>query len=240
MESDLAAALRAPCRLGIIGDFHGSSKRAARRLFLSEARPDALLSIGDLQDYEDWPVPTFFTHGNHESFATIAAMDAGGLAPRNLQHLRDADPLLIAGLAVAGLGGIWEAPPTSPRLLDRAAYDRLADISPDLVLSHETPIHFSNGHPDKTCEPLRTLCEVVAPRFWFSGHHHHFDVEQLGPTTIVSLGKFPHEWGLLEVGAAGELTFARFVPREPAAYERALLGWREAAATQKTSINREV
>jgi predicted phosphodiesterase len=239
MESDLAAALRAPCRIGLIGDFHGSSKRAARRLFLSESRPDALLSVGDLQDYEDWPVPTFFVAGNHESFSTIAAMDAGSHTPRNLVHLRDADPLAIAGLMVAGLGGIWEAPPTSPRLLDRGAYDRLADLSVDLVLSHETPIHFSNGRPDKTCEPLRTLCEVVAPRFWFSGHHHYFDVERLGPTTIVSLGKFPHEWGLLEVGTTGELAFERFVPRDRAAYDRALDGWREAALAQKASINRE-
>ena len=239
MNTDASAPLRMPLRIGAIGDFHGSSKRAALRLFLAEAKPDLLLSVGDLQDYEDWPIPTFFTHGNHESFATIAAMDAGTYAPRNLTHLLDAEPLALAALRVVGLGGIWEAPPTSPRLLNRAAYDRLADMSADIVVSHETPVHFANGHLDKTCEPLRTLCEIMAPRLWLSGHHHHYDQERLGPTTILSLGKFPHEWATIDVGAQGELVVARFVPRDRARYDEQLEHWRAGARAQKDSLNRE-
>jgi Icc-related predicted phosphoesterase len=240
MNTDASASLVAPCRIGVIGDFHGSSKRAALRLFLAEAKPDLLLSVGDLQDYEPWPLPTYFTHGNHESFATIKALDAGIHTPRNLTHLLDAQPISLAGLRVVGLGGIWEAPPGSPRYLDRAAYDRLADMSADIVVSHETPLHFANGHPDKTCEPLRNLCEIIAPRLWLSGHHHHYDEEILGQTTILSLGKFPHEWATIDVGDEGDLTVARFVPRERARYDRMLERWREAALTQKAGLNREV
>jgi len=240
MNTDASASFAAPLRIGVIGDFHGSSKRAALRLFLAEAKPDLLLSVGDLQDYEDWPIPTYFTHGNHESFATIAAMDAGSYEPRNLVHLRDAQVMEMAGLRVVGLGGIWEAPPTSPRLLDRAAYDRLADISADIVVSHETPIHFDNGYLDKTCEPLRTLCEVVGPRLWLSGHHHRYGRERLGPTTILSLGKFPHEWALIEVSADGRLEISRFIPRERARYDEQLERWRAAARAQKNSLNREI
>ena len=232
-------SLLAPCRIGVIGDFHGSSKRSALRLFLTEARPDAILSVGDLQDYEDWPIPTYFIVGNHESFSTIRAIDAGTYVPRNLVHLRDAEVVVLAGLRVVGLGGIWEAPKGSPKAINRVAYDRLADETADIVITHETPIRFANGHPDKTCEPIRTLCEVMAPRLWLSGHHHHYDSEHIGKTTILSLGKFPHEWATINVDSGGGIEVARFVPRDRAAYERQLPGWQQAARAQMDSLNRE-
>jgi len=228
-----------PLTIGVIGDFHGSSKREARKLFLAEARPDAILQVGDLQDYEDWPVPTLFVHGNHESYQTIAAMDAGDYTPRNLVHLLDAQLVELGGLQIAGLGGIWLDYP-SPRALDQGAYEELADLACDIVISHDTPIHFRDGQVEKTCEPLRTLCQVMEPRFWFSGHHHYYDTEQLGRTQIVSLGKFPHEWGILEIATDGSLAFSRFVPENRVNYERQLIHWREMAKEQKDKINRQL
>ena len=236
METEIFSQLQRPLTVGIVGDFHGSSKRAARKLFLEEVRPVALLQVGDLQDYDDWPVPTLFVHGNHESYQTIAAMDTGDYVPRNLVHLLDAQIVELGGLRISGLGGVWLDYPSS-KALDQGAYEELADLACDIVMTHDTPIHFRDGQASKTCEPLRTLCQFMAPRFWFSGHHHYYDEEWLGQTQIVSLGKFPHEWGVLEIALDGSLAFNRFVPFDRPNYDRQLLHWREMAKEQKDKIN---
>ncbi len=164
-----------PARIGLLGDFHGSSKRQALGLFLSQARPDVLLDAGDVQDYEPWPVPMIFVRGNHEHFTTIAALEAGTITPRNVHYLPDREIITVAGLRIAGIGGIAHTKP-GPKRIDAAASEWLSRQGGiDIVVSHDAPIHYSDGRRELTNEDLRVLAEVVAPRLWLSGHHHWFD-----------------------------------------------------------------
>jgi predicted phosphodiesterase len=228
-------------RIAVLGDFHGWSKLEAFRLFLREAQPDIILQVGDFQHYEDWPVPTYFTHGNHEDWQTIAALRSGHYVRRHLHYLRDAEPVTIGGLRIAALGGVPRKGSTkdSPKFYDEAAYERMADLQNiDIVLSHDAPIHFRDGRRELTCEELRTLAQVMRPRFWFSGHHHHFDVERLPGTTLVSLGKWPHAWALLDLDeATGKIAWSRFVPADQADYDQRLERWNEIEKASRASIN---
>lgn len=228
--------LERPLRIGLLADFHGSSKRQALTLFCAAIRPDLLLVAGDVQDYEPWPVPMIFVRGNHEDYRVIDALARGELAPRNVHYLPDLTVAEIAGLRVAGIGGISNTK-DGPRKINEAAYEWLGQQgSLDIVISHATPINFSNGRPHLTDGGLRLLAEIVAPRLWISGHHHYFDAERLGPTQILSLGKWPHQWAVLDVATDGTFFWDRFIPTSESNYAVRLERWKEAAKYQKERL----
>lgn len=236
-------------RIALVGDFHGHTKVAAFRQFVTEARPDAVLQAGDLQHYEEMPVPFYFTHGNHEHWPTIAGLRSGAYVRRNLHYLPDATPLVLGGLTVLALGGVPRGDSTkaSPKFFAAAAYERMASMRADIVLTHDTPIRYQTGRADPalTCEEYRLLAQVMGPRIWASGHHHHFETERLGPTTIISLGKWPHQWAVLDIeqpaspGTAPAVRWSRWAPLDRAAYDARLPGWAAAERELKRSINRE-
>ena len=236
-------------RLAVLGDFHGHTKVPAFRQFLAEARPDAVLQVGDCQYYEAMPVPFYFIHGNHEHWPTINALRTGTLAPRNLHYLPDATPLVLGGVTILGLGGIPRGDSTkdSPKFFNVAAYERMAGMHADIVLTHDTPINYTTGRADPalTAQEYRLLAEIMAPRLWFSGHHHHFEAERLGPTTIVSLGKWPHQWAVVDIAdtpdtnGGREMRWSRWAPIDRNSYDLRLPGWAAAERELKRTINRE-
>ena len=139
----------------------------------------------------------------------------------------------LGGVSVLGIGGNWS--PTgrvAPKYIDPGYLANLRDQRADIVLSHETPIHFADGHLSRTLEPLRELCARLSPRLWFSGHHHFYEVERLGRTEIVSLGKWPHEWVVLDIDR-GDLAWSRWAPVDKGDYLARLPAWTAAEAAQK-------
>jgi hypothetical protein len=223
-------------RLALVGDFHGDHKRPAFDLFVRQVLPDAILQVGDLQDYRGFGTPTHFIRGNHECWEVLDEMRKGLRKPANLHYLPDGERLTLGGMSVVGVGGNWSpnAAKAHPKLIRHAYLDELRRTHADIVLSHETPIRFSDGkHDELTLAPLRDLCVRMAPRFWFSGHHHHFDIEQLGRTTIVSLGKWPRTWGYLDTDEPGGPVFHRFEPADRPGYDALMYGWLAAEKRQK-------
>ena len=203
-------------RIAVAGDIHGFHKRPALEDFLAITRPDLLLLVGDVQDYRGFGVPTVFVRGNHESWPVLEALRRGTRTTPNLRYLADGQVFTVEGLSVGGIGGNWS--PGDKGLARNIRHDyaaRFATTRPDIVLSHETPNRYPE-RPELCCAPLRAACERMAPKLWFSGHHHFFHAEQIGRTQAYSLGKWPHEWVTFEVdrGRVGPVT--RFVhPHEP-------------------------
>jgi hypothetical protein len=108
-------------------------------------------------------------------------------------------------------------------------------VHADIVVSHETPIRFSNRN-GLTLAPLREACERMAPRLWFSGHHHYWETEQLGKTTIISLGMWPDKWVVAEFDNWEIVKWWRFVPSDRATYEASMYEWRAASEEEKDRL----
>jgi hypothetical protein len=180
-----------------------------------------------------------FIRGNHECWAVLREMDAGLRLPPGLAHLPDALPVLVGGLRVIGMGGAWGRTPDRIRQhqlgLDHVA--RLRSHRAEIVLTHDTPIRFSNGgrFAELTVAALREAVLAMAPRFWFSGHHHYWATEQLGRTTIVSLGRWPDEWatGVIENGRLEAVE--RWVPRSDG-YSKRKVRWQQDEQAEKSLL----
>jgi len=224
-------------RVGVISDFHGDHKREAFDYFLAEAAPDMILCCGDQQDYEPYPVPYKFIRGNHEDWEMVADLSAGRKHVRNLEYLPDGARLSLAGASVVGIGGNWSPMgKTAPKYIGPAYLAKMRSVHADVVLSHETPLHFANDPSHgRTLEELRELCAVISPRLWFSGHHHYYETERLGRTQIISLGKWPDEWVILEIDR-GDLHWSRWEPADRADYQSRLPKWQRAEDVQKREL----
>lgn len=111
----------------LCGDVHGDLHTLRRALANARSKPDAVILLGDLDPPEPvvpWlasaigtGVGTWFIHGNHETDndATFHNMfDAPGT-----EHNLHGRVVEVAGLRVAGLGGIFRedvwCPPSAPR-----------------------------------------------------------------------------------------------------------------------------
>jgi predicted phosphodiesterase len=226
-------------RVGVIGDFHGSHKRPALDLFIEEAQPELLLTVGDLQYYESWPLPTTFVRGNHEDWDIIEGLEKGTLQVSNLSYLADGRRATVNGLSVAGMGGNWSPNgKQAPKYIRHDYLARFADSRADIVLSHETPMRPSDGlHDHLTLEPMREVALRVRPQLWFSGHHHHYDVEQIDArTTFISLGKWPHEWVVMDLTPGKIENWHRFEPADLAAYHADKVLWHLAEEEQKREL----
>ena len=223
--------------VGFASDTHGPHKRPALELFVRESGIEHLVLAGDVQDYRPYPVPTSFWPGNHESWPVIAEMRAGTRKVPNLRCMRDSEVLRFDGVPVTGIGGCWSPNPASvhPKRLDHDHLVALPRTHADVVVSHETPIRFSNRN-GLTLAPLREACERMRPKLWVSGHHHYWDVEKLGSTTIVSLGMWPDKWIVVEFDAGYVKGWHRFAAADKDAYEAEMWGWREAADEEKDRL----
>lgn len=218
--------------VAFVGDLHGSHKRPALDQFVAEVKPDLMLCTGDIQDYRPYPVPLVFVRGNHESWPVLAEMASGTREVHNLFYLVDGKTIDVSGLRVAGIGGNWSPDDRDrPRHIRHAYLDTFRRTHPDIVLSHETPIRYTN-RPELCLEPLRDALLAMRPRFWFSGHHHYYEEEQIGRTLAVSLGKWPDEWAVAEIDRGKVLDFRRHTPASPQ-YLADKARWRRDEANQK-------
>jgi predicted phosphodiesterase len=224
-------------RVAVISDFHGDHKREAFEAFVREATPDLVLCCGDQQDYDPFSVPFKFIRGNHEDWEAVAALESGAKSVENLEYLPDGARLSIAGASILGIGGNWS--PTgklSPRHIRHEYLESLRSTRADIVLSHETPLHYENDPSHgRTLEPLRALCQAMSPRLWFSGHHHFWSVERLGRTEIISLGKWPDEWVIVEIDR-GAISWSRWSPLDLADYKGRMHSWLAAEEVQKHEL----
>ncbi len=221
-------------RIGVVSDFHGSHKRAAFDYFMAQAAPDMILCCGDQQDYEPYGLPFKFIRGNHEDWEVLAALASGRKRVSNLDYITDGTRLSLAGASLVGIGGNWSPTGrTSPKHIVPSYLTDMRSERADIVLSHETPLHFAND-PDhgRTLEPLREICTLMNPRVWFSGHHHFYEIERLGRTDIVSLGRWPHDWVVMTIDR-GDISWERWVPADASDYESRMPAWREAEEIQK-------
>ena len=223
--------------VGFASDTHGPHKRPALDLFVREAGIEQLVLAGDIQDYRPYPVPCAFWPGNHESWPVIADLRAGTRKVHNLKCMRDGEILRIDNVSITGIGGCWSPNPDSvhPKRLIHANLAALPRVHADIVVSHETPIRFSNRN-GLTLAPLREACERMAPRLWFSGHHHYWETEQLGKTTIISLGMWPDKWVVAEFDNWEIVKWWRFVPSDRATYEASMYEWRAASEEEKDRL----
>lgn len=212
-------------RIAVAGDLHGFHKRPALEDFLRIARPDLLLLVGDVQDYRGFSVPTVFIRGNHESWPVLEQLRTKIRIQPNTRFLADGEVFTVEGLSIAGIGGNWS--PDDKGRARNISHDYLARFSqtrPDIVLSHETP----NRYPERPylcCEPLRAAAEKMMPRLWFSGHHHFHTREQIGRTSAIALGKWPHEWVTFEADRGQVTEPVTFHHPERETYESRLFEW---------------
>jgi hypothetical protein len=220
--------------IGVCGDLHGFHKREALEVFIAETGIELLLSVGDLQDYRPFPLPTYFVRGNHESWPILEELRVGSRTPTNLHYLADGMTLTIEGHTIVGIGGNWS--PTDRARSRHIPHDYLAAMTrsrPDLVLSHETPLRYAD-RPELCCEPLREALFQMRPRFWFSGHHHRFATESIGRTEVFSLGKYPDEWVTFRLERRHIGPAVRHQPADPG-YAAARARW-QALETQEKAL----
>ena len=144
-------------RLMFIGDPHGDFRHAIASVRLH--RPEAVILLGDIQAQRPLHLElatildlteVFFIPGNHDtdSEADFDNLFGSDLAHRNL-HGRVVE---IAGLRVAGLGGVFRetiwAPPLEPAF--RSAAERLTVIRPSERWRGGMPLrHRSSIFPDE-------------------------------------------------------------------------------------------
>ncbi len=56
-------------------------------------------------------------------------------------------------------------------------------------------------------------------------------------TTLISVGKWPHEWAVLDMATDATFTWSRFCPEPDSRYEARLPRWRQAALDQIASLS---
>jgi predicted phosphodiesterase len=224
-------------KIALVGDFHGEHKREAFNRFLDQEAPDLCLLVGDLQTYRAMPVPCVFIRGNHECWAVLDQMRHGTRVVPNLRYLPDGEHLTIESISVAGIGGNWS--PSDKGLARNIRHDYLANMErtshADIILSHETGL-LSDDRPELMLPELRQAIATIRPKIAASGHHHHWATQALGRTSLVSLGKWPHEWATFEVSGHTISDVLRHVPRAQAEYNALLPGWKAGEQADKAVL----
>lgn len=172
------------------GDPHGQFKQILRAA--KEHKPDAIILLGDNLGEEDSARPlsqelkdiwhmTWFIHGNHETDHESTARLMQQDADKNL-HGRVVD---IAGLRVAGLGGvfrenIWMPGYSDPFYRDYAHYKQVADFKRPPRIRHETHgedrKHFSSIFADDYDALGAQEADVLVTHEACSPHPHGYAV----------------------------------------------------------------
>jgi predicted phosphodiesterase len=198
----------------LFGDPHGDF----RFLISSVQRhgPEAIILLGDVQaqrplHIELAPVlaltSVWFIHGNHDtdSEADYDHLFGSSLARRNL-HGRVAK---IAGLRVAGLGGVFReaiwAPPLEPAFRTRA--ERLRLLRPHERWRGGLPLrHRSSIWPDEVDRLSRERADVLVTHEAPGGHRHGWPVlDDLATAMGVDLLAHGHLHVRIDYAAEGRL-----------------------------------
>jgi hypothetical protein len=213
-------------RVGLVSDTHGFHARDIVEYFIAATGVETLLVAGDLEDYRGYGRPTIFIRGNNESLPVLDELRAGTRSPAGLRYLPDGERLELAGHGIAAVGGKWGRDgKKGGRWIDADALASLAvEPRPDIVISHESPLSFPEHEAD---DPrLAEACAVIAPRLWVSGHRHRYAEGRIGPTPVIGLGIWPHDWVTVELEPGRIGSPVRFVPGDPSYGER-VEAWRE-------------
>jgi len=155
------------------------------------------------------PLLTIFIGGNHEATNYLQELAYGGWVAPNIYYLGYAGVVEVNGVRIGGLSGIYkgfdylhghyEKPPYDDNSM-RSAYHirnvdvfrlkQLADLSPDIMLSHDWPRSITKyGNVEKLLRikkhfredieqdklgspPAKDIMDTIQPPFWFSAHLH--------------------------------------------------------------------
>ncbi len=179
-----------PNRILFLGDVHGHFEHVLAAVRAYE--PKAIVFLGDVQaqkplqeELTELPksIEVWFIPGNHDtdSQADYDHLCGSSLSDRNL----DGRVVVIAGVTVAGLGGIFRGetwkPPEAPAYRDYAEYKRITSRSPKWRgksndgLQKRLLRHHSSIFPATYDRLLRLNAQVLVTHEAGSQHHHGFD-----------------------------------------------------------------
>ena len=172
-------------RVLAISDLHGDLKAAHAACGL--VKPDLILSCGDWGDEDQVTLadlaafqkhaPLYSTFGNHDPIEMLKALhNPDGTSVL----LPQGSPVLVAGLHLAGIGGIWAKSHAKPHYVtDQDVADaarRSADAGPiDILLTHGCPIGLADMTPSGRHGGQRCFLEAnktILPRLHLCGHLH--------------------------------------------------------------------
>ena len=172
-------------RILVISDLHGSLKIA--RSACDAVKPDLILSCGDWGDADEVTsselkqfqrhAPVYSTFGNHDHIELLKSLqNEDGTAVLLPQGL----PIVVAGLRLAGIGGIWAKSHAKPHYVTdqdvAEAAARAASGGPiEVLLTHGCPIGLADMTPSGRHGGQRCFLEAnkaIAPRLHLCGHLH--------------------------------------------------------------------
>ena len=218
-------------RVGLVSDTHGFHARDIVEYFVTATGAELLLVAGDLEDYRGYSRPTVFIRGNNESLPVLDELAQGTRRPPGLRYLPDGERLELEGHVLASVGGKWGPDgKRGGRWIDLDAVGSLAaEPRPDIVVSHESPL--DDADREDSDPRLGAACAAVQPRLWVSGHRHRWAEGRIGPTAVLGLGIWPHDWATVELGPGRVGPPVRFVPGDPDYAER-VEAWRRSKAAE--------
>ena len=187
----MVAKFEDPNRILFLGDVHGHFEHVREAVRTYE--PKAIVFLGDLQapnpldsELADLPghVAVWYIHGNHDtdSKTDYDHLWGSALRDRNL----DGRVVVVAGVTVAGLGGIFRGetwrPPEPPSYRDYQEYKRITSRSPrwrgnaNVGLQQNLLRHHSSIFPATYDRLLRLNAQVLVTHEAGSQHRHGFEV----------------------------------------------------------------
>jgi Icc-related predicted phosphoesterase len=172
-------------RILVVSDLHGSLKTA--QAACDAVKPDLILSCGDWGDADQVTstdlmqfqryAPLYSTFGNHDPIEVLKSLrNKDGTAVL----LPQGSPLVVAGIRLAAIGGIWAKSHAKPHYVTdqdvAEAAARAASAGPiDVVLTHGCPIGLADMTPSGRHGGQRCFLEAnkaIAPRLHLCGHLH--------------------------------------------------------------------
>jgi uncharacterized protein len=172
-------------RVLVVSDLHGDLEAAGQAC--RAVRPDLILSCGDWGDADQVTMadllaiqefaPLYTTFGNHDPIEILSSLHNQDGTPSLIpQGMR----LVIAGLRLAAIGGIWAKSHAKPHYVTdqdvAAAAARIAGAGPiDILLTHGCPVGLADMTPSGRHGGQRCFLEAthtISPRVHFCGHLH--------------------------------------------------------------------
>jgi uncharacterized protein len=197
-------------RILVVSDLHGDLKAAAQACRV--VKPDLILSCGDWGDPDQVTradlltiqefAPLYTTFGNHDPIEILSSLHN----PDGTQVLlSQGAPLVVAGLRLAAIGGIWAKSHAKPHYVtDMDVAEAAARIAKagqiDVLMTHGCPIGLADLTPSGRHGGQRCFLEAnktIAPRLHLCGHLH------LAQERILKDGR-----KVINVGATPEGSFA--------------------------------